>query len=467
MSNLELGDFVAAEIERNPILTDEARPEPGEVEAPPPPPAAAGPEAADRRVTAEGDHALAGETFDAGQENLYDTARADGPPADRTASAPRQGTPIAAGVEAPDLENRLGALPTLGDVLTAQIGQMRADGATAALACALVGELEDDGYLRAEPAELCARLDCTTEALAAAVALVQRCEPTGVGARGLGECFALQLAERDRLDPAMQALIDRLDLVARGDLARLRRQCGVDAEDLADMLAELRGLDPRPGAAFAAEEARTVVPDIFVTRASGGGWRIELNPDTLPRVLIDHAYVAELSAGGDEARAFLHSCRETANWLVRSLDQRARTIVRVTSEIVTQQDAFFREGAAGLRPLSLRMVADAIGMHESTVSRVTSNKYLATDRGIFELKYFFTNAVGGREGPAAEAVRHRIRAMVAAEDPTDVLSDDQIVDTLAADGIEVARRTVAKYRKSLGIPSSVARRRAHALRAAE
>jgi RNA polymerase sigma-54 factor len=330
------------------------------------------------------------------------------------------------------------------------------------LARLLVEELDEHGLLRTGLADLAARLGAEPGQMEAALALVQRCEPTGVGARDLAECLALQLAERDRLDPAMRVLVENLPLLERGERRRLRALCGVDDEDFAGMLAELRALDPRPCAGFQTERAETLIPDVYLRRGSGGNWEIELNPETLPRVLFDNRYAAELAKDGREASAFVSDCRANASWLMRSLDQRARTILAVATEIVRQQDGFFTEGIAGLKPLTLRMVADEIGMHESTASRVTSNKYIATERGIFELKFFFTNAVGS-DGLAAEAVRHRIRAMVSAEALGKVLSDDVIVAQLQEDGIDIARRTVAKYRRVLGIPSSIERRRLQAM----
>ncbi|MEM1345236.1 MAG: RNA polymerase factor sigma-54 [Pseudomonadota bacterium] len=458
LSNVELGAYVAEEVQRNPLLVAED----GTATAEAPPPPEPEPPAADTRVT-EADPGLAAETFDTGTENLYDSARADQAPQESRPLSAGSSAGIGAGEALPDLESRLSEAPTLRAHLLAQIGQMRAEDTVRTLALTIVEALDEDGWLRVDVA---AETEAEAATFAVALALVQRCEPTGVGARSLAECLALQLAERDRLDPAMQALLDRLDLIGRGDLERLRRHCGVDAADMAEMLAELRALDPRPGAAFSTEEPASIVPDVLLFRTREGGWRVELNAETLPRVLIDRAYAAELSASED-TRAFLATCRDNANWLIRSLDQRARTILRVATEIVVQQDGFFREGEAGLRPLSLRMVADAIGMHESTVSRVTANKYIATERGVFELKYFFTNAVGSGEGTSAESVRARIRRMIAAETAAAVLSDDRIVEILQHDGIDIARRTVAKYRKSLGIASSVERRRHHALRAAE
>jgi RNA polymerase sigma-54 factor len=294
--------------------------------------------------------------------------------------------------------------------------------------------------------------------------LLQGFDPPGVCARNLPECLAIQLKERDRFDPAMQALIGHLDVLARRDLATLRRICGVGDEDLADMIAEVRQLNPKPGFAFGATAVQPVVPDVFVQAAADGTWNVELNSDTLPKVLINQNYYARVSktACGDGDKSYLAECLQSATWLVRALDQRAKTILKVASEIVRQQDAFFAHGVQYLRPLNLKAVADAIGMHESTVSRVTSNKYMATSRGIFELKYFFTAAIAAADGGAAhsaEAVRHRIRQMIDEESPRNVLSDDTIVDKLRDSGIDIARRTVAKYREAMRIPSSVQRRR--------
>jgi RNA polymerase sigma-54 factor len=251
--------------------------------------------------------------------------------------------------------------------------------------------------------------------------------------------------------------------MAKRDFAALRQICGVDDEDLRDMFAELRRLDPKPGLAFGGEPLAPIVPDIFVRPDPAGGWRVELNSEALPRVLVNNRYQARIGAGGGsrEEKAYISECLNSANWLVKSLEQRARTILKVASEIVRQQDLFLREGVRGLRPLNLRTVAEAVGMHESTISRVTSNKYMATSRGLFELKYFFTSALAsstGGEAHSAEAVRDRIRALIDAEN-SNVLSDDKIVEVLRASGVDIARRTVAKYREAMNIPSSVERRR--------
>jgi len=296
------------------------------------------------------------------------------------------------------------------------------------------------------------------------LAVLQTFDPPGVFARNLTECLAIQLKERDRHDPAMQALLQNLELLARRDLPALRKLCGVGEEDLADMIAEIRNLNPKPGLAFGSSTVQSVVPDVFVKAGPDGAWQVELNSDTLPKVLINQRYYAQVSktTRNDKDKSYLAECFQTATWLVRALDQRAKTILKVSGEIVRQQDAFFAHGVEHLRPLNLKTVADAISMHESTVSRVTANKYMATSRGIFELKYFFTPAIAaadGGEAHSAEAVRHRIKQLIDAESSREVLSDDTIVDMLREAGIDIARRTVAKYREAMRIPSSVQRRR--------
>ena len=294
-----------------------------------------------------------------------------------------------------------------------------------------------------------------------------RFDPPGMFARDLRECLAAQLADRNRLDPAMQRLLDNLDMLARRELRGLMQVCEVDSEDLADMIGEVRALDPKPGAGFDLGPMQQVIPDVLMRVAPDGGWLLELNPDTMPRVLVNEAYHARVSVrAGKEERTFLGENLSSANWLVKSLQQRANTILKVAAEVVRQQDGFFSGGVGHLRPLILRDIAEAVEMHESTVSRVTANKYIATPRGTFELKYFFTtaiNAVAGGDAHSAESVRHRIRALVQAEDPEDVLSDDAIVAALRREGVDIARRTVAKYRDALRIPSSVQRKREKAV----
>ncbi|MFC3691382.1 RNA polymerase factor sigma-54 [Chenggangzhangella methanolivorans] len=366
--------------------------------------------------------------------------------------------------EGADLEAYVAERPTLGDHLERQLMLAVGDPTDRAIGQHLVDLIDAAGYLREPLDDIAERLGAPLDRVERVLGVIQTFEPTGIGARSLSECLAIQLRELNRFDPAMQALVDNLELVARRDLASLRKLCGVDAEDLADMLDEIRRLDPKPGHAFGSEVVQAVAPDVTVRAAPDGSWIVELVADSLPRVLVNQTYYAKVarSAKSDTEKTFLTECLQTANWLTRSLEQRARTILKVATEIVRQQDGFLAYGVAHLKPLNLRMIADAIGMHESTVSRVTANKYVATPRGVFELKYFFTAAIASADGGdahSAEAVRHRIRAMIDAESPDDILSDDTIVKRLHDSGVEIARRTVAKYREGLRIPSSVQRRR--------
>jgi RNA polymerase sigma-54 factor len=366
--------------------------------------------------------------------------------------------------DASDFGDRLVADLTLHEHLQAQLDLATADPTERLIGRFLIDAIDDAGYLTESVEAIADRLAASPAQVERVLALLHAFEPSGVGARSLAECLTLQLKERNRFDPCMRALLDRLDLVAKRDLLALKRLCGVDDEDLAEMLADLRALDPKPGRGFGAAPVQVLIPDVFVRQAPDGSWLVELNPDALPRVLVNQSYYARVSGrrASEADRTFLSECLQSANWLTRSLEQRAKTILKVASEIVRQQDGFFRCGVSQLRPLNLRTVADAIGMHESTVSRVTSNKSIATARGTFEMKYFFTAAIsgsGGAEAHSSEAVRHRIKQLIDAEPPGDVLSDDALVRKLKGEGVDIARRTIAKYRESLRIPSSVERRR--------
>jgi RNA polymerase sigma-54 factor len=357
--------------------------------------------------------------------------------------------------------------PTLREHLTRQAGEVLA-GTRFAIALALIESIDEAGYCDANLSDLALQLGIARDAIEDVLRTIQTFDPCGVGARNLAECLAIQAREADRYDPCMQLLIANLDMLAKGQIAQLRKRCNVDEEDMADMIRELRAYDPKPGLAFARDESTPVTPDLFVQRTADG-WAVEVNSATLPRVLINRRYYRELSAvtAKGPAKAWLTECLASANWLVKALDQRQRTIINVASEIVKQQEGFFLHGVDALKPLTLAKVADAIGMHESTVSRVTSNKYLSCARGMFELKYFFTSGVmaqDGEGGMSAEAVKGRIKALIDAEAADAILSDDTLVDLLKADGCDVARRTVAKYREAMGIGSSVQRRRARAIR---
>ncbi|MGL4496886.1 MAG: RNA polymerase factor sigma-54, partial [Beijerinckiaceae bacterium] len=362
------------------------------------------------------------------------------------------------------MERAAEAKPNLREHLQAQLMLATADPLERLTGRMLIDAIDDNGYLTEPVAEIAARLDADPAMVERMLACIQGFDPSGVGCRSLSECLAIQLKEKDRYDPAMATVIERLDLLAKRDFQALMKIAQIDEEDLRGIIAEIRALDPKPGRIYGGEPSAPVIPDVFIRPASNGGWIIELNSDALPRVLVNQAYYARVSGATktDAEKTFVQECFQTASWLTRSLDQRAKTILKVATEIVRQQDAFFINGVSELRPLNLRSVADAIGMHESTVSRVTSNKFMATHRGLFEMKYFFTTSIAsadGGEAHSAEAVRHKIKQMIDAETARAILSDDAIVTRLKESGIDIARRTVAKYRESLRIPSSVERKR--------
>ncbi|MEJ8570542.1 RNA polymerase factor sigma-54 [Microbaculum marinum] len=498
LSNIDLLAYVDAELERNPLLEREddggsddgagdghATPEgfdgeagagdrgSGDGAAGEPDREGAGAETPGDLFEAarSGDVSSISATLDTDFDNVFDpetvapaNGTAAGGPATDSGWSTVRGDRQPVDGDADFLESALATGTSLQDHLIDQLSVAIAEPKARLIGRHLIDLVDENGYLTEAPAVTAERLGIDEAQVNGVLAVLQTFDPAGVCARDLADCLAIQLRERNRYDPAMRALVDNLDLLARRDIPALKRVCGVDDEDVADMIGELRRLDPKPGQAFGAEPVQPVVPDVFVRPGPDGGWQIELNGDTLPRVLIDQTYYSTVSrsARSESDRAYLSDCLQQANWLVRSLDQRARTILKVSTEIVRQQDAFLSQGVQSLRPLNLRTVADAIRMHESTVSRVTSNKYMATPRGIFELKYFFTTAIAATEGGdahSAEAVRYRIKELIDAESAQDILSDDAIVRVLRASGVDIARRTVAKYREWMKIPSSVQRRR--------
>jgi RNA polymerase sigma-54 factor len=469
LSNLDLVAYVEGELERNPLLdqsADDTEPV-AESEAVPP--------TDDGRSNGQEWGESENASVDNGAEHRAEASLDDGFPDE----APSDGMRVAEGPAAysqwasvgagrPDgdynLEAYVPAETTLADWLRQQLVIAVAQPSQRMIGQYLIDLVDEAGYLGADLAAAAEKLGTSVKEVEAVLGILQTFDPTGICARDLAECLALQLKERNRFDPAMQALILRLDLVAKRDFAALKKSCGVGDEDLTEMIGEIRRLNPKPGLGFGSAVVQPIVPDVFVRSGPDGGWIVELNSDTLPKVLVNQSYYAEVSAVArrDTEKTYLAECLQNATWLVRALDQRARTILKVANEIVRQQDGFFAHGVEHLRPLNLKTVAEAIGMHESTVSRVTANKYMATSRGIFELKYFFTSAIAaahGGEAYSAEAVRHRIRQLIDAESAADVLSDDTIVDKLRVAGIDIARRTVAKYREAMRIPSSVQRRR--------
>jgi RNA polymerase sigma-54 factor len=462
LSNMELTEYCEAELEKNPLLErDDSAPREAERESVESPAVS---ERADESLARE-DFSKVSELDQAAHDNMYDGGT---PSAGPSQSSLTDWTTMKSGGsfdgDEDGFESSLADEDTLKAHLEAQVSIAALNPEDRMICLALIDAIDEAGYLRADLTELAERLGTEIEDVEAVLGVVQGFDPLGVAARDLAECLTLQLKARDRFDPAMQALMTRLDLVGRRDMAQLIQLCGVDAEDIADMIAEIRTLNPKPGLAFGSEPVTPVVPDVFVRVGPDGAWLVELNTDTLPRLLVNNQYYAKVHKGArdKDSKNYLADCLNNANWLVKSLDQRARTILKVSSEIVRQQDSFLAHGVRHLRPLNLRTIADAIQMHESTVSRVTSNKYIATPRGVFELKYFFTasiQAVNGAESHSAEAVRDRIREMIEKEAGVEILSDDRIVSLLTEDGVNIARRTVAKYREAMRIPSSVERRR--------
>ncbi|MEP3248480.1 MAG: RNA polymerase factor sigma-54 [Sneathiella sp.] len=482
LSNLDLASFIEQELEKNPLL------ERGDTDSDlnPEQPAETvsetadgfGDESADGNALddltltegaplSETSHA----SLDTDYDNLYNNDSASDTPepaaaADATDAGYLAATTSSSGYSGSDfsLEDTLTDDLSLQDHLTAQLNMMSLPASTKFIAAYLIDLVTEAGYFTGNAPEISQTLGSSEEAVTQTLDILKGFEPTGVFAADLAECLALQLKERNRYDPAMEALLNNLDLLANRDIRGLMSLCGVDQEDITEMVAEIRELDPKPGLKFGSSVADTVIPDVFISRNPDGNWNIELNSETLPKVLVNNRYHAQINTKAlkKEEKEFVSECLNTANWLVKSLDQRANTILKVATELVRQQEMFFTQGIAFLKPMNLKAIADAIEMHESTVSRVTANKYLATSRGVFELKYFFTSAINSTEGGnthSAESVKYKLKHLVDDEKPGAILSDDKIVELMKREGIDIARRTVAKYRDAMNIPSSVERRR--------
>ena len=468
MSNLELQSYVEGELERNPLLERDDRSGPNPQESPRAPGEADVLGQLAGAAPAEERHQGLDTDLQQGYSEIPGSGtanRAAPGPADSGWSSMKPSGGMSLDGDALDFAATLTRKDTLVEHLTGQLNLALSRPADRLIGQHLIGAVNEAGYLTAGVAGVADMLGTDICEVERVLGVLQGFDPPGVFARGLEECLTLQLKDANRYDPAMATLVANLDLVAKRDFAALKSACRVDLDDIREMVAELRRLNPKPGHAFGSEPVQPVIPDVTVRTAADGSWLVELNNETLPRVLVNQQYYATVSkkTAREEDKTYLSECQANATWLVKSLDQRAKTILKVAREIVRQQDAFLVLGVRHLRPITLKTVAEAIEMHESTVSRVTSNKYMATPRGTFELKYFFTTAIAssasGGESHSAEAVRHRIRELIAEERPDDILSDDTIVDMLLRSGIEIARRTVAKYRESLGIQSSVQRRR--------
>ncbi len=501
LNNIELAEYIEQELEQNPLL--EREDSEGRDEAPSSDGGSADAENGERTVTAEGATGEAAfeaaefdspQTADSGDDDLFqpdavdlvasEDMSFDGDASldsdyenvwsggDESSISTGDGDSLhwqvqgAGGFDMDDsaLENAPADEINLRDHLREQINIDIHEPVDRTIALHMLDNLDDAGYLVADLEDIAETLGCERDKVDSVLQVVQRFDPPGIFARNLSDCLRIQLQDRNHYDPAIQVVIENLDMLGRREFKELRRLAGVSSEDFAHIVDEIKTLNPKPALAFDYTVAQPVVPDVAVRRSPEGGWVVELNSDTLPRVLINNRYFTEISksANRKEDREYIAECYQSANWLVRALHQRAQTIMKVSSEIVRQQEAFLERGVQYLRPLVLRNIAEALDIHESTVSRVTNNKYIATPRGIFELKYFFTFAVGDNsagEAASAEAIRFRIKSLIEAESVDNVLSDDKIVSILQGAGVDIARRTVAKYRESMRIPSSVQRRR--------
>jgi len=458
-SNMEVSAYVEEELERNPLLERDERSDAV-------PERAAPDQRTETLASLDSSDMIRQEkmpdALDADHTNSFDS----GSLGDGAAAFSRDGGGGSFDHDDRGLDDFAQAPRSLRDHLGEQLRLNFADRVDRLVGAHLIALLDPAGRVTADSCSIADALGIEPARVESVREQMMRFDPPGLFARHLRECLSAQLADRNRLDPAMQALLDNLELLGRRENRRLMTLCDVDAEDLADMIAEIRALDPKPGAAFDITAPTSIIPDVLMRMGPGGAWLLELNPETMPRVLVNQGFHARVLPGASkDERVFLSEYLSSANWLVKSLQQRAQTILKVSAEIVRRQDAFFHHGVAHLRPLILRDIADAVEMHESTVSRVTANKYISTQRGTFELKYFFTTAIASLTGEthSAEAVRQRIRAMVATEKFENVLSDDAIVAALRGEGVDIARRTVAKYRDALRIPSSVQRKREKAL----
>ncbi len=474
LSNADLQEFIKEEIEKNPLLdmdTSEQHAENRTTEAP-----KSGTEDNPEKVASLNDVVSNEMKLDAGEneasldtsfENIYDGGTAGAEQANKPQASSGE---ISSGTTNGPSDNEFDFLAqveqekSLQEYLEEQISYTFKDETKREVATYIAHALDEDGYFREDISELAEHFNVSEDECLTILERFQALEPAGIGARNLSECLKLQLIDQDRYDPAMACMVENLGMLAKREFSALKKLCDVSKEDFEEMIAEIRMLDPRPASQYQVVLSAYVVPDVMVTKAHDGNWSIDLNANTLPKVLVNNEYHAELSRsiGSEDGQEFISTCMSNANWLVKSLHQRAETILKVTQEIVRQQDMFFDSGIEHLQPMNLKTVADAIKMHESTVSRATNNKYLMCDQGIFELKYFFSSSIGSSDGEgehSAETVKYKIKQLVDAENPVKILSDDQIVSQLQEAGIEIARRTVAKYREAMRIPSSVQRRR--------
>ncbi len=438
LNNIELGKFIEEELEKNPLLEkdDSAKEEKQEPSA------------------------------DEGKDEME--VAFESPDFDAGSAVANTGSSNDLKFEASDndFENRISAEKSLREHLTNQLNMACSDERDLVIGALLIDLLDESGYLREDINMLTKRLGCSKERIENLLSRMKQFSPTGIFARDLSECLALQLDEQGNLDAPMKLFLDNISMLGDYDFNGLAEKCGVNDTYLMDMVEEIKGLNPKPASDFDHLVVQTAIPDVLMRRMPknlGGGWRVEINSETLPKVLVNQEYYTQISQStiNKKDREYVTSQLSSANWLVRAMNQRAQTILKVASEIVQQQDAFFNYGIEFLKPLTLNDIAQEIEMHESTISRVTTNKYIGTPRGIFELKFFFSSGLVGSGGlsHSSEAIKARIKSLIDNENPNKILSDDKIVTILKDEGIDIARRTIAKYREMMHIGSSVQRRK--------
>lgn len=463
LSATELSEFIEQEIEKNPLLSREDAP----VEADDAREAAESSGEDEEGDTGTGVVAADSPEHEAQRAEDFSDSWSDEGDAGYYASQGAGGREVARDYDPEDegrgLEQTLSENRSLREHLLEQLQVDLTDPAMRIIGVQLVDMLDEGGYLRDDTASLAELLGTDEETIEATILAMQRFDPVGVCARSLEECLRIQLDEKGRLDAPMEIFLTNMSLLAEGNVQALRKLCNVDDEELQLIIADVRSCNPRPASHFSHDMAEAVTPDVLVRRGKQG-WMIELNPEALPRVLINQQYATELSGRtkDKEAKKYVSEQMQNASWLVKALNQRAETILKVAREIVKQQEKFFLHGIRFLKPLILKDIAAEVGLHESTISRVTTNKFMATPRGTFEMKYFFTSSIGGAVGDtefSSKTVMFYIRELVDAENAKDILSDDAIMTLLKDRNIEVARRTVTKYREAMNIPSSVVRRR--------
>lgn len=460
-TNLELNELIEKELEANPLLEREedqsaiADPLPPTIDDYPP---ADSVSAEDEEYKPDLDYDNQTDDFGSDREG-YDTD-----PQYDWADYARSKT------AAPDtdydyFEQKLADQKSLFRKIEEQINFCFSSAADRAVALNLTEQLDAAGYFRGNLPEIAQQLGLPLAKLQQVLRELKTFEPSGLFAQNLAECLQIQLADLGRLDPLAEKVLQNLDLLGQRNFKELKKCCNINDEDLSSVIADIKALNPKPASAYNFDVAGYVIPDVFVRQTPAGEYLVELNQMSLPRLLINRRYYSEIrqqASSAKEAKRYLKSQLGSASFLVRALHQRATTILRISEEIIKAQRNFFEYGIEQLKPMQLRDIAEAAELHESTVSRAVSGKYMHTPRGLFELKYFFSNAAGsynGKEDTSTLSIKHKIKQLIEKEQPAKILSDDQIVELLAQESIKIARRTVAKYRESMNIPTSAERKR--------